>query len=310
MVGHKGSGKTQQDKPKVENKEKEVDEGKGRFVARGGVHNPSNRLSAGEISSETLPNSLTWARLDELNPRFLSPDDPAVMEPKVQRSIGNSGASLVSFPLFFTGILVLLTLMLHWSGRSSAETKLSQCWSLGPRTLKTFLYRSFYTSMDCVAGVRFCVFACVNVERWSLQRRRKALFFFFMTLYHEDESSHFGTIKMHNSVITNKKCKLSDQNTLGVFQKWRQHLLCVNTVIPLVHICIVRPRLSNCCCPLSFFLLVEKWWRYWWLMYIVCVVALDSPSVHFLTHTHSVLSSHRCYTLKASHLITQLFWAL
>lgn len=59
VVGHKGSGKTQQNKPKVENKEKEVDEGKGKFVANGGVHNPSNRLSAGEVCSETLSNSLT-----------------------------------------------------------------------------------------------------------------------------------------------------------------------------------------------------------------------------------------------------------
>ncbi|TNN02613.1 hypothetical protein fugu_010100 [Takifugu bimaculatus] len=34
-------------------------------------------------------------------------DDPAVMEPKLQRSIGNSGTRLVSFPLFFAGILIL-----------------------------------------------------------------------------------------------------------------------------------------------------------------------------------------------------------
>lgn len=53
VVGQKGSGKMQ-DKPKVEKKEKEAEEGKGRFVANGGVHNPSNRLSAGENSSETL----------------------------------------------------------------------------------------------------------------------------------------------------------------------------------------------------------------------------------------------------------------
>lgn len=53
VVGQKGSGKTQ-DKPKVEKKEKEAEEGKGRFVASGGVHNPSNRLSAGENPSETL----------------------------------------------------------------------------------------------------------------------------------------------------------------------------------------------------------------------------------------------------------------
>ena len=40
-------------------------------------------------------------------------DDPAVMEPNVQRSIGSSGVQLVSFPLFFTVIPVLLALMLQ-----------------------------------------------------------------------------------------------------------------------------------------------------------------------------------------------------
>lgn len=35
------------------------------------------------------------------------------MEPKVQRSIGNSATQLVSFPLFFTGFLVLFVSMLH-----------------------------------------------------------------------------------------------------------------------------------------------------------------------------------------------------
>lgn len=53
VIGQKGPGKAQ-DKPKVEKKEKEVEEEKRRFVANGGVHNPSNRLSAGENSSETL----------------------------------------------------------------------------------------------------------------------------------------------------------------------------------------------------------------------------------------------------------------
>uniref|UniRef100_H3DLU8 Ephrin-A1 n=1 Tax=Tetraodon nigroviridis TaxID=99883 RepID=H3DLU8_TETNG len=83
VVGQKGSGKTQ-DKPKVEKKEKETEEGKGR--SNGGVHNPSNRLSA---------------------------DDPGAMVPKVERSIGNSATQLVSFPLFFTGFLVLFVSMLH-----------------------------------------------------------------------------------------------------------------------------------------------------------------------------------------------------
>ncbi|XP_003966284.1 ephrin-A1b [Takifugu rubripes] len=86
VVGRKDSAKTHQERPKNGKKEKEVDEGKGKFIVSGGVHNPANRLSA---------------------------DDPAVMEPKLQRSIGNSGTRLVSFPLFFAGILVLCISMLH-----------------------------------------------------------------------------------------------------------------------------------------------------------------------------------------------------
>lgn len=50
VVGHK----THQEKPKNEKKEKEVDEGKGKFVVSGGIHNPANRLSAGENSPEAL----------------------------------------------------------------------------------------------------------------------------------------------------------------------------------------------------------------------------------------------------------------
>lgn len=121
VIGHKGSGKTHQDQPKLEKKEKEADEGKGKFVASGGVHNPSNRLSAGENSSEMqhrlVVQRLTAAQLGagmmKLNSHFPPSDDPAVMEPKVQRSIGNSATQLGSFPLFFSGILVLLTLTLH-----------------------------------------------------------------------------------------------------------------------------------------------------------------------------------------------------
>ncbi|XP_051261915.1 ephrin-A1b [Dicentrarchus labrax] len=87
VVGHKGSEKTQPKvSPKADDTRKSIDGGKGFFPAVGGVHNPSNRLPA---------------------------DDPAVMEPKVQRSIGSSGAQLVSFPLFFTMIPVLIALMLH-----------------------------------------------------------------------------------------------------------------------------------------------------------------------------------------------------
>ncbi|XP_037532862.1 ephrin-A1b [Nematolebias whitei] len=83
VVGHKGSAKTQSDEAKTEETKK--DERKATFFAAGGVHNPSNRLPA---------------------------DDPAVMEPNVQRSIGSSAAQLASLSLF-TIIPVLLTTMLH-----------------------------------------------------------------------------------------------------------------------------------------------------------------------------------------------------
>ncbi|MEQ2264989.1 hypothetical protein XENORESO_000715 [Xenotaenia resolanae] len=81
VVGHKGSGKSHRVKPKAEEREKE--EEKIKFIAAGGVHNPSNRLPA---------------------------DDPAVMEPNVQRSIGSSAAQLVSLSFFFTIIPVLLAM--------------------------------------------------------------------------------------------------------------------------------------------------------------------------------------------------------
>lgn len=51
VVGHKGSGKTQPDKSKGEDTGKSLDAGKAKFTAVGGVHNPSNRLPAGEDSS-------------------------------------------------------------------------------------------------------------------------------------------------------------------------------------------------------------------------------------------------------------------
>ncbi|XP_056142497.1 ephrin-A1b [Lampris incognitus] len=85
VVGHKGSAKAAGDKAAAEEMEKGTDEGKGKFAA-GGVHNPSNRLPA---------------------------DDPAVMEPNVQRSIGNSAMQLVSLSLLFTTIPVLFALALH-----------------------------------------------------------------------------------------------------------------------------------------------------------------------------------------------------
>lgn len=49
----------------------------------------------------------------KLSSCFLSSDDPGVMQPNVQRSTGSSATQLVSFPLFFTGVLVLLVSMLH-----------------------------------------------------------------------------------------------------------------------------------------------------------------------------------------------------
>ncbi|CAI5662272.1 ephrin-A1b [Oreochromis niloticus] len=77
VVGHKGSGKNHYDKSKAHETEK---------ILEGGVHNPSNHLPA---------------------------DDPAAMEPNVQRSIGNSAAQLVSRSLLFALTPVLLALMLH-----------------------------------------------------------------------------------------------------------------------------------------------------------------------------------------------------
>ncbi|TDH11818.1 hypothetical protein EPR50_G00064380 [Perca flavescens] len=86
VAGQKGSGKTNLEKSKAEDTSKSFDGGKAKSPTDGGVHNPSNRLPA---------------------------DDPAVMEPNVQMSIGSSGAQLFSFPLFLTMIPVLLALMLH-----------------------------------------------------------------------------------------------------------------------------------------------------------------------------------------------------
>lgn len=51
VVGHKSSGKNHLDKSKPEDTEKSSDAGKGELPAAGGVHNPSNRFSAGEDSS-------------------------------------------------------------------------------------------------------------------------------------------------------------------------------------------------------------------------------------------------------------------
>ncbi|XP_068613072.1 ephrin-A1b [Brachionichthys hirsutus] len=84
VVGLKGSEKNHVDKSKADKTGKGTDGGKLMFP--GGVHNPSNRLPA---------------------------DDPAVMEPNVQRSIGSSGAKLVSVPLVLTLIPGLLALWLQ-----------------------------------------------------------------------------------------------------------------------------------------------------------------------------------------------------
>lgn len=54
VVGHKGSGKTHQDKSKAGETGKNLDEGK-KFPAAGGVHNPSNHLPAGEDSFAKYP---------------------------------------------------------------------------------------------------------------------------------------------------------------------------------------------------------------------------------------------------------------
>ncbi len=51
VVGHKGSEKTHLDKSKADDTRKSMDGGKGLFAAAGGVHNPTNRLPAGEESS-------------------------------------------------------------------------------------------------------------------------------------------------------------------------------------------------------------------------------------------------------------------
>lgn len=96
------------------------------------------------------------------------------------------------------------------------ETMLTQCWSLGPWTLKKrfcfFLYRLFYTSMDSAVSVCLCVLFCVNVERWSFQRRGLEDLFFFVLLYNEDGNSHFWTLTVHTFFSCNEQNReLNDQ---------------------------------------------------------------------------------------------------
>lgn len=50
VVGQKSSGKNHLDKSKSEDAGKSLDTGKVKLSAAGGVHNPSNRLPAGEDS--------------------------------------------------------------------------------------------------------------------------------------------------------------------------------------------------------------------------------------------------------------------
>lgn len=213
VVGHKGSGKTQVDKSKTENTGKRTDEGKGIFPTGGGVHNPSNRLPAGEDSSlknATLSNHsspmpvrrlsgcvLSW-RNGEIQCwlPFLSSDDPAVMEPKVQRSIGSSGTQPVSFPLLFTMIPFLLALMLRWGWQPQQRLSKAHAGHWDHETLRFFLYRLFYMSMHCAF-----VFVCVNAERWSFQRRwLKDL---FLLLY---------TMRMEVLIFQHLQCKLFSRN--------------------------------------------------------------------------------------------------
>ncbi|XP_034030646.1 LOW QUALITY PROTEIN: ephrin-A1b [Thalassophryne amazonica] len=86
VAGPKGSGKTHLDKPRQKRQEKILAEEDPKFNGAGGVHTQSNQLPA---------------------------DDPAAMEPNVQRSIGGSGARPVSLSLLSVIIPVLLALMLH-----------------------------------------------------------------------------------------------------------------------------------------------------------------------------------------------------
>lgn len=165
--------------------------------------------SSSPVPGGSLDGCVCHAGEMKLNCHFLSSDDPAVMEPKVERSIGNSSTRLVSFPLFLTGILILLISMLHWSGKSTVETKLSQCWSLGPRTLKLFYTYCFIWAW-IVLSVCVCVFAWVNAERWSLQRRKEALSFFFVMMYNEDGNIYNAKFS-HNE----QNYKLNEQNSLN-----------------------------------------------------------------------------------------------
>lgn len=112
---------------------------------------------------------------------FLLSDDPAVMEPNVQRSIGSSAAQLASLSLF-TIIPVLLATMLHWS----PETFLNQCWLL-ELFFFTRLFINIYKWAWTVCVVQ-CVFD-VLVWMWSVDRSKKKrglqkhVLFFLLSFY-------------------------------------------------------------------------------------------------------------------------------
>ncbi|KAJ8005012.1 hypothetical protein DPEC_G00142230 [Dallia pectoralis] len=77
---------SRKDKHSDEEMERKADEGRDKIVSAGGVHNPFNSLPA---------------------------DDPAAMEPKLQKSVGSSGDQLVSLSVFFTLFLVVLPVLLR-----------------------------------------------------------------------------------------------------------------------------------------------------------------------------------------------------
>lgn len=67
---------------------------------------------------------------------------------------------------------------------ATTETMLTQCWPLGPWTLKETLFiQIFFIQAWTVLSVCVCVFVCVNVERGSFQRRGPQRSFFFYYYY-------------------------------------------------------------------------------------------------------------------------------
>lgn len=85
---------------------------------------------------------------------------------------------------------------------ATTETMLTQCWPLGPWTLKETLFIQifFYTSMDSAVSVCLCVCLC-ECGTWIVSKKRTSKIFFFLLLlfYHEDGNSHFWPCKMHSS---------------------------------------------------------------------------------------------------------------